>query len=411
MAVRVEEVVRRSGLRPRPAAREGVLRGPRLLRRARDQPRGQARQGRRRRRGDRGPGELADGREGGRLQGISGGRRGARAQAGGEPRPGSGQGVRLPRLRGGEGSARGSPEGRRLRVRAGRWRRRRRSRQAHGDDRIRRRARARRCASATTSVEGNGAIPAWKLLNRVTWKPGDTYDPHDVGTTQGRLYDLGVFSSVRLDLPRDARRGRRRQDPRQARASSTSSASAAASAPSSSGRRFAGAPSSPSTTSSAASGSCGSASAPPTSSSRPSSTCSNEGPAAENDVQLTQPDIFGSNASLHALVGYDLGIAEGYQNYGPRAQLGVDRPFFRGRVLAGGSWNFQYLNFFNVNESVFNTVGDPFYGFQDPYRLALPRRVHPDRSARPSARPELRRLLARQRRAERRGARQRVTAT
>jgi hypothetical protein len=35
------------------------------------------------------------------------------------------------------------------------------------------------------------------------------------------------------------------------------------------------------------------------------------GPAAQNDVQLTQPDIFGSNASLHALVGYDLGIAEG----------------------------------------------------------------------------------------------------
>ena len=53
----------------------------------------------------------------------------------------------------------------------------------------------------TTAVEGNGAIPAWKLLNRVTWKAGDTYDPHDVGTTQGRLYDFGVFSSVRLDLP------------------------------------------------------------------------------------------------------------------------------------------------------------------------------------------------------------------
>ena len=94
------------------------------------------------------------------------------------------------------------------------------------------------------------------------------------------------------------------------------------------------------------------------------------GPAAESDVQLTQPDVFGSNASIHALVGYDLGIAEGYQYVGPRAQVGIDRPFFRGRVLGGGSWNLQYLDFFNVNQDVFNGASDQFFGFQDPYRLA-----------------------------------------
>ncbi len=221
----------------------------------------------------------------------------------------------------------------------------------------------------TTSVDGNGGIPAWKLLNRVTWKPGETYDPHDVATTQGRLYDLGVFSSVRLDLPEtpvdvadvkvhvkpgklyEVRLGAgvgaelQREEVR-ARAELTVNNFLG-------GLRklrlrvrpaYVAIPS--------------------------VFDAQQRGPAAENDLRLTQPDIFGSNASLHALVGYDLGIAEGYQNYGPRAQLGVDRPFFRGRVLAGGSWNFQYLNFFNVNESVFNTVGNPFYGFQDPYRLA-----------------------------------------
>ena len=94
------------------------------------------------------------------------------------------------------------------------------------------------------------------------------------------------------------------------------------------------------------------------------------GPAAESDVQLTQPDVFGSNASVHALVGYDLGIAEGYQYVGPRAQLGIDRPFFRGKVLAGGSWNLQDLDFFNVDQDVFNEASDRFFGFQDPYRLA-----------------------------------------
>ena len=222
----------------------------------------------------------------------------------------------------------------------------------------------------TTSVDGNGAIPAWKLLNRVTWKPGDTLRPARRRDDAGPALRPGRVLVGAARPARDARRSRRRQGPRQAgqalRAPPRRRRRRRAPAGGDSRR----APSSPSTTSSAASGSCGSASARPTSPSLPSSTSQQRGPAAENDVQLTQPDIFGSNASLHALVGYDLGIAEGYQYYGPRAQLGVDRPFFRGRVLAGGSWNFQYLNFFNVNESVFNTVGNPFYGFQDPYRLA-----------------------------------------
>src|SRR5206468_10485696 len=94
------------------------------------------------------------------------------------------------------------------------------------------------------------------------------------------------------------------------------------------------------------------------------------GPAAVADVQLTQPDVFGSNASVHALAGYDVGIAEGYQYVGPRAQLGIDRPFLRGKVLAGGSWNLQYIDFFNVDADVFNDASGRFFGFEDPYWLA-----------------------------------------
>src|SRR5262249_31739984 len=94
------------------------------------------------------------------------------------------------------------------------------------------------------------------------------------------------------------------------------------------------------------------------------------GVAATNDVQLTQPDVLGSHVALHTLVGYDLGIAQGYKNCGPRALLGADRPFFRGRVLAGGSWDFQYLRFFDVNTDVFNNVTGPFFGYENPYRLA-----------------------------------------
>src|SRR5262249_3882721 len=81
-----------------------------------------------------------------------------------------------------------------------------------------------------------------------------------------------------------------------------------------------------------------------------------QGVAAENDVQLSQPDVFGTAVTLQALAGYDVGIAEGYQFRGPRGVLGGDRPFFRDRVLGGLSWNLQYLTFFNVDQSVFNDV-------------------------------------------------------
>jgi outer membrane protein assembly factor BamA len=220
-----------------------------------------------------------------------------------------------------------------------------------------------------TEVEGNGPIPAWKLLNRVTWKPGDTYDPHDIATTQGRLYDLGVFSSVRLDLPEapaEVAEVKIQVKP---------------------GKLY----------ELRLGGGVGAELQREEVHGRLELTLNNflgglrklrirllpayvvlpsiadvqrSGPAAQSDVQLTHPDVFGSNASVHLLGGYDVGISEGYQYYGPRAQLGVDRPFFRGRVLAGGSWNLQYLNFFNVDEAVFNGASDRFYGFENPYRLA-----------------------------------------
>jgi translocation and assembly module TamA len=220
-----------------------------------------------------------------------------------------------------------------------------------------------------TTVTGNGGIPAWKLLNRVTWKAGDLYDPHDIETTQGRLYDLGVFSSVRVELPqtpvenadvaivvkpgklRELRLGgglgaeRSREEVR-GRFEWTFS-------------NFLGGLRKlrlrllpayvviPSVT-----------------------NVQRRGFAAENDLQLTQPDIFGTSVTFRALAGFDLGIEEGYQYYGPRGQVGVDRPFLRDRLLMGVSWNLQYLNFFDVDTDVFGGGSDRFFGFKNPYRLA-----------------------------------------
>ena len=220
-----------------------------------------------------------------------------------------------------------------------------------------------------TRIEGNERIPAWKLLNRVTWKAGELYDPHDLSTTQGRLYDLGVFSSVRLDLPpeptdvadvvvhvkpgplRELRVGagfgaERLRDEARARFEWTISNFLG-------GLRQLRIRVQPAWVV------------------LPSVVDPQEsGPAAENDIQLSQPDMFGSRITGRVLAGYDLGIAEGYQYYGPRAQLGLERPLLHDRLLVGGSWNLQYLDFFNVDQDVFGGASDQFYGFVNPYRLA-----------------------------------------
>ena len=221
-----------------------------------------------------------------------------------------------------------------------------------------------------TTLDGNGAIPTWKLLNRVTWKEGGPYNPNDLATTQGRLYNLGVFSSVRIELAPEP----------------TEVADVAIHVQPGPLHRV------------QLGGGVGAETQREEVRGRAEWTIVNflgglrklrirlhpayvfipsltdiqqRGFAAENDIQLTQPDIFGSNASFHALAGYDLGISEGYQFYGPRGEVGVERPFFRDRVLAGLTWNLQYLTFFNVDQDVFGGASDRFFGFKNPYRLTF----------------------------------------
>jgi translocation and assembly module TamA len=221
-----------------------------------------------------------------------------------------------------------------------------------------------------TRIVGNGAIPAWKLLHRVTWRPGEPYDPGDVATTQGRLYDLGVFSSVRMQLPstptptadvdilltpgklREVRLGggvgieRQRQEVRlQAQWTFSNFLGGL--------RKLR-------------------LRAKPSYVFIPSFTqVDRKGPAAELEAQLTQPDVFGTAANLHGLAGYDLLFTEGYQAHGPRGAVGTDRPFFRDHVQAGVSWNLQFLDFFDVDASAFDpTMTTLGFGFKDPYRLA-----------------------------------------
>ncbi len=94
------------------------------------------------------------------------------------------------------------------------------------------------------------------------------------------------------------------------------------------------------------------------------------GPAVENTLRLTQPDIFSTGASLFVVAGYDLGIHEGYRFHGPRGQLGVERSFWGRRLTAQLSWNAEFFDFFAQVTEAFDEQDTPLgFGFRDPYRL------------------------------------------
>ncbi len=110
------------------------------------------------------------------------------------------------------------------------------------------------------------------------------------------------------------------------------------------------------------------------------------GPAVLAEAQLTQPDWPFPAAQLKWTVGYDVGIEYAYQFHGPRTSLGLQRNFWHQKVQLGVSYNFQLLSFFNTDPTI---LDDPkqagaLFGYVDPYRLgwwqedlALDLRDHP----------------------------------
>ena len=110
------------------------------------------------------------------------------------------------------------------------------------------------------------------------------------------------------------------------------------------------------------------------------------GPQILAEGTLTQPDRPWPGAMLKWTVGYDIGIEYAYQYHGPRTSLGVTHAFWHQRVLVGLSYNFQFLQFFNTDPVILNDPAQAgqLFGFVDPYRLgwwqqdlALDLRDHP----------------------------------
>ena len=95
------------------------------------------------------------------------------------------------------------------------------------------------------------------------------------------------------------------------------------------------------------------------------------GPMALAKAEFTQPDLLGPSSQLTLSFSYDLGIEYAYQYHGPSVRLGVSRNFWRDRIQLAASYNFQFLDFFNIDPSISDNASEAgsLYGFVDPYRL------------------------------------------
>ena len=100
-------------------------------------------------------------------------------------------------------------------------------------------------------------------------------------------------------------------------------------------------------------------------------TIARQGPATLAEAIFTQPLLFGvRHLELRWTIGYDLGIDYAYQDTGPRTQLGVYYGFWRQRVQIGFSYNFQFLKFFNTDTAILDDPNNATtFGYVDPYRV------------------------------------------
>jgi translocation and assembly module TamA len=216
-------------------------------------------------------------------------------------------------------------------------------------------------------VEGAGNIPPHAILSRLNFKKGERYKPEDIAVSQGRLYQLGVFSSVRLQLPDEP--------------TETADVTVAVKPGPRHSLRLGG----------------GFALENLRNEVRTRAEwvlynflgglrrltvrvrpgyawlpnlfdIQQRGWVSINDLTLQQPDAFGTSITVQALAGYDLGIEPGYRYQGPRTTLDAARMFLNDRILVTGSWNLQYLSFFDV-DPLYLTSTQLGFGFVNPYRL------------------------------------------
>jgi len=98
------------------------------------------------------------------------------------------------------------------------------------------------------------------------------------------------------------------------------------------------------------------------------------GPAGQVDATVEQPGFLTRDLSLKGVLGYDLGIDYAFRYHGPRGNIGVSYSFpqTRDRLVTSLSYNVQELFFYDAAPAFLaNPVeARTFLGYTNPYRLA-----------------------------------------
>jgi translocation and assembly module TamA len=96
------------------------------------------------------------------------------------------------------------------------------------------------------------------------------------------------------------------------------------------------------------------------------------GPAVRSEITLEQPNFFHRGLTFETTVGYDLGIDYAFRYHGPRLIVGVDQSLLRDRLHVKGAYHIEYLQFFDTAPRFLENPVEArnFFGYVDPYRLA-----------------------------------------
>lgn len=234
-----------------------------------------------------------------------------------------------------------------------------------------------RATFGTVTVRGTEAIDPKLVAVHAQIPSGKTFDPQALEDARGRIYNLGVFSSVKVDYEHDA------ADPSRADAVITVREGHFRELRLGGGGNF-----EPSRYEVHLSGQYtrhnffgglrtlelrlepGWVFLVPTAIGLPPGG-PNNGPSLRGEATFRQPDFLWALTELRWTVGYDVGADYAYQYHGPRTTLGVTRPFWHERVVLGLSYNFNFLLFFNTVPAFQQDprLAGQLYGYTNPYRV------------------------------------------
>lgn len=217
-------------------------------------------------------------------------------------------------------------------------------------------------------ISGLRKIPESAVTARISWDEGDTYDSKELETTRARLYKLGVFSAVRVEV-----------DPRE-RAAQPPVLIGLVEAPRRQIRLGIGVRADQAQVAMRArAGYSKLGFGPPLQtlslSLRPGyalvrGTGGGSGFVGDATVSLRRDDLWAPMVRGTVSVGYAIQEREAYASRGPDARANIGRTFADDRVIVGAGWQFQYLTLDDIDALISDDLATDI-GLVDPYRLGF----------------------------------------